>query len=320
MVDTDIWLRLMSISSLYGDDMVRIAHWLAKQSHIDAVGLQQTGLTLRQAQRFLSFPRKSIESSLCWLEQPNHHLIPADSEFYPPQLLATTDYPGALFVEGELHALHSFQLAVVGNGLNTIHPRRHARLATSLLEHGGALVSEFPLDVPPLAYNFPRRNRIISGLSKGVLVVEAALRSGSLVTARCALEQGREVFALPGPIGNPGSEGPHWLIKQGAILVTEPEEILENLQFGLHWLPDAPENSFYSPDQQDVALPFPELLANVGDEVTPVDVVAERAGQPVPEVVTQLLELELAGWIAAVPGGYVRLRRACHVRRTNVFV
>ena len=307
MVDTEIWLRLMSISSLYGDDMVRIAHWLAKQSHIDAVVLQQTGLTLRQAQRFLSFPRKSIESSLCWLEQPNHHLIPADSEFYPPQLLATTDYPGALFVEGELHALHSFQLAVVGsrahswygerwgrlfcetlatrgvtitsglargidgvahkaalqvngvsiavlgNGLNTIHPRRHAPLAASLLEQGGALVSEFPLDVPPLAYNFPRRNRIISGLSRGVL-------------------------------------------------------------------PDAPENSFYSPDQEDVALPFPELLANVGDEVTPVDVVAERAGQPVPEVVTQLLELELAGWIAAVPGGYVRLRRACHVRRTNVFV
>ncbi|HAW2169543.1 DNA-processing protein DprA [Escherichia coli] len=328
MVDTEIWLRLMSISSLYGDDMVRIAHWVAKQSHIDAVVLQQTGLTLRQAQRFLSFPRKSIESSLCWLEQPNHHLIPADSEFYPPQLLATrgvTITSGlARGIDGVAHKaalqVNGVSIAVLGNGLNTIHPRRHARLAASLLEQGGALVSEFPLDVPPLAYNFPRRNRIISGLSKGVLVVEAALRSGSLVTARCALEQGREVFALPGPIGNPGSEGPHWLIKQGAILVTEPEEILENLQFGLHWLPDAPENSFYSPDQQDVALPFPELLANVGDEVTPVDVVAERAGQPVPEVVTQLLELELAGWIAAVPGGYVRLRRACHVRRTNVFV
>lgn len=198
MVDTEIWLRLMSISSLYGDDMVRIAHWLARQSHIDAVVLQQTGLTLRQAQRFLSFPRKSIESSLCWLEQPNHHLIPADSEFYPPQLLATTDYPGALFVEGELHALHSFQLAVVGsrahswygerwgrlfcetlakhgvtitsglargidgvahkaalqvngvsiavlgNGLNTIHPRRHARLAASLLEQGALSSRNFP--------------------------------------------------------------------------------------------------------------------------------------------------------------------------------
>lgn len=312
MVDTEIWLRLMSISSLYGDDMVRIAQWLAKQSHIDAVVLQQTGLTLRQAQRFLSFPRKSIESSLCWLEQPNHHLIPADSEFYPPQLLATTDYPGALFVEGELHALHSFQLAVVGsrahswygerwgrlfcetlatrgvtitsglargidgvahkatlqvngvsiavlgNGLNTIHPRRHAPLAASLLEQGGALVSEFPLDVPPLAYNFPRRNRIISGLSKGVLVVEAALRSGSLVTARCALEQGVK-FLLCQSNRESGKRRASLVNKTGAILVTEPEEILENLQFGLHWLPDAPENSFYSPDQEDVALPFPEL-------------------------------------------------------------
>ncbi len=119
MVDTEIWLRLMSISSLYGDDMVRIAHWLAKQSHIDAVVLQQTGLTLRQAQRFLSFPRKSIESSLCWLEQPNHHLIPADSEFYPPQLQATTDYPGALFVEGELRA--AFISACHEWGVGRIH-------------------------------------------------------------------------------------------------------------------------------------------------------------------------------------------------------
>lgn len=174
-------------------------------------------------------------------------------------------------------------------------------LAENLIATGGAVVSEFPLSTPPLPQHFPRRNRIISGLSKGVLVIEAALRSGSLVTARCALEQGRDVFALPGPIGSPGSEGTHWLIKQGATLVTTPEDILENLQYGLHWLPTTAENSLYSLNQDEAALPFPELLANVGDEVTPVDVVAERAGQPVPAVVAQLLELELAGWIAAVP-------------------
>ncbi|SNY80255.1 DNA-protecting protein DprA [Enterobacter sp. CC120223-11] len=211
-------------------------------------------------------------------------------------------------------------IAVLGNGLLHTYPRRHASLAKRIVESGGVLVSEFPLALPPFPANFPRRNRIISGLSRGVLVVEAALKSGSLVTARAALEQGRDVFAVPGPLGNPGSEGPHWLIKQGAIPVTTIEDILENLQYGRYPPPDEPEKSNFSPDTEFAALPFPELLANVGDEVTPVDVVAERAGQPVPVTVAQLLELELAGWIAAVPGGYVRLRRACHVRRTDVFV
>ena len=211
-------------------------------------------------------------------------------------------------------------VAVLGNGLFSVYPRRHAFLAEHIVASEGAIVSEFSLATPPRPGNFPRRNRIISGLSRGVLVVEAAVRSGSLVTARCALEQGREVFALPGPVGNPGCEGPHWLIKQGATPVTNTEDILENLRYGLHWLPDEPEKRLYSSDQEEVALPFPKLLANVGDEVTPVDVVAERAGQPVPVTVAQLLELELAGWIAAVPGGYVRLRRASHVRRTDVFV
>ena len=153
-----------------------------------------------------------------------------------------------------------------------------------------------------------------------MLVIEAALRSGSLVTVRCALEQGRDVFALPGPIGNPGSEGPHWLIKQGAVPVTSPEDIVEYWHNELAWLTDTSDSINICVDQPSVALPFQELLANVGDEVTPVDVVAERAGQSVPVTVAQLLELELAGWIAAVPGGYVRLRRASHVRRTHVFV
>ena len=211
-------------------------------------------------------------------------------------------------------------LAVLGCGLNTVYPARNRPLARQIVDAGGALVSEFPLHLPPVASHFPRRNRIISGLSLGVLVVEAAMRSGSLVTARLALEQNRDIFALPGALGNPGSEGTHWLIQQGALLVAHPNNIIEQLQSDLAWLPESPLSENISAESGIPSLPFPELLANVGDEVTPVDVVAERAGQPVPAIVAKLLELELAGWIAAVPGGYVRLRRASHVRRSNVLI
>ena len=374
MTSTEIWLRLIHIGPLCGDAMLDIASQLSKQTTIDGVTLREAGLSAAQAGRFIALSEGELERSLVWLEQPGNHLLTADHPLYPPLLRTFPDYPGALFVTGNLEALNAVQLAVVGsrapswygerwgrilseqlsqcgftitsglacgidgvahnaalsvqgasvavlgNGLFSIYPRRHQTLAKRLIDSEGALVSEFSLSTPPRPANFPRRNRIISGLSQGVLVVEAALRSGSLVTARCALEQGREVFALPGPIGNPGCEGPHWLIKQGATPVTCIEDILENLRYGLNWLTDEPKKQHYSSDQEKVALPFPKLLANVGDEVTPVDVVAERAGQPVPVTVAQLLELELAGWIAAVPGGYVRLRRACHVRRTDVFV
>ncbi|NDL65955.1 DNA-protecting protein DprA [Acerihabitans arboris] len=210
-------------------------------------------------------------------------------------------------------------IAVLGSGLQNVYPSQHRRLAERITAYGGALVSEFALNAAPLAGHFPYRNRIISGLSRGVLVVEAAARSGSLVTARYALDQGKDVYALPGPLGNPASAGTHWLIQQGAYLVTQPKEVLEQLGGGLNWLPlTRPE--IISAPECEVELPFADVLANVGDEVTPVDVVAERAGQSVPEVVSKLLELELAGWIAVVPGGYVRLRRAGHVRRSNVLV
>mgnify|MGYP000845505010 FL=1 len=374
MTSTEIWLRLIDIGELYGERMVLLAQRLQQEGHIDTAMLLTLGLTQKQTEKFFACAPHVIESSLRWLDEPDHHLVCADSPLYPVQLRAISDFPGALFVMGEPAILSSDQLAVVGsrahswygqrwgslfcevlvragltitsglacgidgiahraalaaqgktvavlgNGLSSIYPRRHASLAANIVSNGGAVISEFSLATRPWPGNFPQRNRIISGLSRGVFVVEAMLRSGSLVTAKCALEQGRDVFALPGAVGSPGSEGTHWLIKQGATPVTAPEEIVESLRYGLTWLSNQPEMALYSSDQEDVALPFPELLANVGDEVTPVDVVAERAGQPVPVTVAQLLELELAGWIAAVPGGYVRLRRACHVRRTDVFV
>ncbi len=374
MTSTEIWLRLINVGSLCGDAMLEVALRLLKQATIDGTAARESGLSAKQAGRFFALDEQELERSLMLLEQPDNHLVTANDPLYPPLLRTIPDFPGALFVKGNLDALNTVQLAVVGtrapswygerwgkilceqlsqcgftitsglacgidgvahnaalsvkgcsiavlgNGLFSIYPRRHQQLADRLIASEGAIMSEFSLSTQPWPGNFPRRNRIISGLSHGVLVVEAALRSGSLVTARCALEQGREVFALPGPIGNPGCEGPHWLIKQGATPVTGVEDILENLRNGLHWLTDETEKQHYSSDKEEVALPFPKLLANVGDEVTPVDVVAERAGQPVPVTVAQLLELELAGWIAAVPGGYVRLRRACHVRRTDVFV
>ncbi|QLP56374.1 DNA-protecting protein DprA [Klebsiella quasipneumoniae] len=374
MTPDEIWLRLMKVSSLYGDRMVEIAQRLCAAASVDHEALHAVGMTAAQAMLFFRLDEHELDETRRWLEQPDHHLLRGDDPRYPLRLKAIADYPGALLVSGDPALLHSAQLAVIGsrlhswygarsgklfsetlarkgmtitsglalgidgvahrgalaaegktiavlgNGLGQVYPRRHASLAQQIVDNGGALVSEFPLITPPLPAHFPRRNRIISGLSLGVLVVEAALRSGSLVTVRCALEQGRDVFALPGPIGNPGSEGPHWLIKQGAVPVTSPEDIVEYWHNELAWLTDTSDSINNCADQPSVALPFPELLANVGDEVTPVDVVAERAGQSVPVTVAQLLELELAGWIAAVPGGYVRLRRASHVRRTHVFV
>jgi DNA processing protein len=374
MTPDEIWLRLMKVSSLYGDRMVEIAQRLCAAASVDREALHAVGMTAAQAKLFFRLDEHELDETRRWLEQPDHHLLRGDDPRYPLRLKAITDYPGALLVSGGLALLHSAQLAVIGsrshswygarwgklfsetlaqkgititsglalgidgvahrgalaaegktiavlgNGLSQVYPRRHATLARQIIDNGGTLVSEFPLITPPLPAHFPRRNRIISGLSLGVLVIEAALRSGSLVTVRCALEQGRDVFALPGPIGNPGSEGPHWLIKQGAVPVTSPEDIVEYWHNELAWLTDTSDSINNCADQPSVALPFPELLANVGDEVTPVDVVAERAGQSVPVTVAQLLELELAGWIAAVPGGYVRLRRASHVRRTHVFV
>ncbi|MDN6228053.1 MAG: DNA-protecting protein DprA [Enterobacterales bacterium] len=207
-------------------------------------------------------------------------------------------------------------IAVLGCGIAQLYPACHEHLASRIVANHGAIVSEFPPSTKARAEYFPRRNRIISGLSEGVLIVEAAEKSGTLITARCALEQGKDVFAIPGSIESLQSAGSNWLIQQGAYLVSHPKDIIEQIG-GLHWLP-SPSPEIIYPEQDVAELPFAEVLANVEYEVTSVDVVAERVGQPVPEIAVALLDLELAGWIKAVSGGYVRLKRASHVRRINV--
>lgn len=202
-------------------------------------------------------------------------------------------------------AARGLTIAVTGTGLLHTYPANHRSLATEIIEKGGALVSEFPLSAPPKPYHFPRRNRIISGLSKGVLVVEAALRSGSLVTARHAVEQGREVFAIPGSIQSPVARGCHALIRQGAKLVETAEDILE--EFSMDYSPIQVE---FSPS----VVMMPEVLVGVeqkiyeqiGSTVTSLDEIILRSALTVSEVSSILLSLELQGHIQSVTGGYVR--------------
>lgn len=198
-------------------------------------------------------------------------------------------------------------IAVLGSGLDKIYPSQHRDLAAEIAGNG-ALVSElWPWSTPKPAF-FPKRNRIISGLSIGVLVVEAAIKSGSLITARLALEQGRDVFALPGSIHNPYVKGSNGLIKQGAFLVESVEEILDQASVLAACVINH-QLDILRPQVLEEELPFAALLANVGEEVRCVDVLAEICDQPVHEITMQLLELELLGLISAVPGGYIRARR-----------
>lgn len=185
----------------------------------------------------------------------------------------------------------SRSIAVVGTGLDRIYPAANRELAHNLAERG-LLLSEFPLGTPPLAANFPRRNRIISGLSLGCLVVEASLQSGSLITARLALEQGREVFAIPGSIHAPQSRGCHHLIKQGAKLVESAHDVLEELGH----IPEATSISNIAPDSHP-------LLAHIGFDPVDMDSLVERSGLTIEALSAILLQLELDGRIASLPGG-----------------
>jgi len=190
-------------------------------------------------------------------------------------------------------------IAVVGTGLDRVYPARNKALAHEIAEKG-LLLSEFPLGAISAPGHFPRRNRIISGLSRGVLVVEAALNSGSLITARQALEQGREVMAIPGSIHSPLSKGCHALIKQGAKLVESAQDIVEELA----WPVMPPVFSANGPGNGETD----PLLQHLGFDPASLDQLAERSGLTVEALSAKLLALELEGRVAQLPGGrYQRL-------------
>ena len=198
-------------------------------------------------------------------------------------------------------------IAVLGTGLANIIQSDIRKLAAQIIENG-ALVSEFSPLTSARPEHFPRRNRIVTGLSLGVVVLEAAINSGSLISARCALEQGREVFALPGAVDNPMAAGCHHLIQQGAKLTTCLSDITEELAY-TKVSTNFKQTELFESHSETVSLPNQIILDSVGYEVTTTDLITERCQQPTAAVITALIELELDGWLNVVPGGYVRSKR-----------
>lgn len=223
---------------------------------------------------------------------------------------------------GALHAPDGRTIAVCGTGPDRVYPRQHTGLVRQIITSGGAVVSEFAPGTPVLRSNFPRRNRIISGLAVGVLVVEASTKSGALITARHAMEQDREVFAVPGSIHNPVARGCHQLIREGARLVETAADIVDELGALLASLrpDDAPgplpgnrgeaaAGSDFSAAQPDTAQA--ELLAAMGCNPVAADVLAARCGLTIGELSSMLLILELQGLVRSLAGGrYQRVNRS----------
>ncbi|MBI2769321.1 MAG: DNA-protecting protein DprA [Burkholderiales bacterium] len=211
----------------------------------------------------------------------------------------------ALGVDGAAHegALEGAEpglcatIAVVGTGLDRVYPSQHLDLAHRIAARG-LIVSEYPLGTPPLAANFPKRNRLISALSQGTLVVEAALKSGSLITARMAAEQGKDVFAIPGSIHSTQARGCHALLRQGAKLVESAQDVLEELRPQRNVRPTAADAG-----TSDEAHPENALMAALGFDPVSLDALVARTGESPATLQAQLLELELDGEVARLPGG-----------------
>jgi DNA processing protein len=217
----------------------------------------------------------------------------------------------ALGVDGAAHsgALDAFEssprtagstVAVVGTGLDRVYPKKHYELAHRIAQHG-LIVSEFPIGTPPLSQNFPKRNRIISALTQGTLVVEAAVKSGSLITARLAAEQGKDVFAIPGSIHSTLSKGCHLLIKQGAKLVESANDVLEELSYPAAVQLSLPVDTESEADTSAAATD--DVLEALGHDPVSLDALIARTGIDTATLQARLLELELNGEVARLPGG-----------------
>ena len=209
--------------------------------------------------------------------------------------------------EGALQASAGSTIAVMATGIDKVYPKRHQKLGDRIVDAGGTLVTEFAPGINPLARHFPQRNRIISGLSLGVLVVEAAIKSGSLITARTALEQNREVFAIPGSIHSPQSKGCHLLIKQGAHLVETADEVIAELGGALGGFDEAIVNQQTEKPKLDLDKTQIALLEFLSFDPVPLDTLVELSKWPIGKLAPVLVSLELSGCIANDNGFYQRL-------------
>lgn len=331
-----MWLKAKNISSPVFDwDGVEKDLLWAEQSHCHIVTLKEEHYPKQLAQIASSPPVLFVKGQVHLLNQPQvgmvgsrHPTVEGKRNAYDIAnqlsswgMIVTSGL--ALGIDAACHAgalsSTSPTVAVLGNGLGSIYPIKNRQLGEKIVENG-ALVSELPTTALPKREHFPRRNRIISGLSLGVAVVEAAEKSGSLITASYALEQGREVFALPGSIHNPVAKGCHHLIRQGALCIENASQILEVLAPQLtQFRGDASINckaevshkpnpfiqeEIHSHKQDSIDA---TLIAAILDTCTPIDTILDNTGLTPQEVTTTLLRLELQGVVKSVPGGVIRL-------------
>lgn len=357
----------IALSMTYGVGTERIKKLFTQFGTIESIckasnnALKTNGLSEQQINQLKAPDKNNIKTTLLWLEKRNHYLIPFTNAYYPKLLLAIPYPPCVLYIIGNIDALSSPQIAMVGSrkpsytglelanefsqhlsraglcitsglalgidtashqgalnvdgqtiavlgsGLLNIYPKKNIALAMQIAQNG-CVASELPLNTTPAAENFPRRNRIISGLSLGTLVVEAALRSGSLITAHYAAEQGREIFAIPSSIRNPLAMGCLSLIQQGAKCVTGINDILHEIQEIIphyHSYNHHPSNAISQ--NQTLDCTEQQVLACIEYDTTTIDQICDRSKLTAQKVTAALLQLELSGVVKAQLGGYLKV-------------